>query len=701
VHVAVIGGYVLTRPPPPALVRVVVGGDGSGTVMSTPAGVSCGEDCLGHFAPGTSVKLLAVLGDDATFEGWSGDCEVNPDYIFECTLTATTEHEVKASFGVMPERVEVAFQELPPDDATDDMTVTLPSPAEEAKLIAKAPPLEELLQEPPPQLQVQPVVPAPPVPELAPKKEQPKQQEDYTLKSVEVPDENLVDKAPDDARYLSDKNRDVAEETRAEDTNLEKQQKGEAAYSEKSDVSSDDIGSEKAEIAELEDTESTSLETDQAKPTSASGQGEVAKGQLKGDEGAGGDDGQAGDGDSGKKQGLLSMRGITGRGAPGGPTIPDSSADDDTGGKSGAPGKRGRRGLQTQLSWNDFERIVGKEELDKQAELAQKSRSSKRGRWERKMAAIRSSLENFNSEVKTGNQTALKTRAAPFAVYIARMHRRIHKLWGFGFLEDLDDLPASHQLNNWGLEAKLEIIINPDGSLDKVNIINPSGVSMFDIAAIDALYTSGPFEPTPEEIRSPDGKIYIHWTFHRDWRQCGTFAAQPFILDKAPKSSGRGDTASSRPGEVRMPRVRQADVAEMRRQAAEATARATANMPTPDDPKAEYAANIWLSGYAQNTVAKMVEVSGVPFSSAGTIVANNAGELATVYRNLMRESSRAIRDYKLLSAAGFRRRFGNLPQGTNLNGTDLFLVVRTQGEQFTLVVRQGAGGEYRIVGLLR
>ena len=61
---------------------------------------------------------------------------------------------------------------------------------------------------------------------------------------------------------------------------------------------------------------------------------------------------------------------------------------------------------------------------------------------------MRAALENFIPEVKPGNQTALNTRAAPFAAFIARMHRSIHKLWGFGFLEDWDELPGSSPLNN-------------------------------------------------------------------------------------------------------------------------------------------------------------------------------------------------------------------------------------------------------------
>ena len=46
---------------------------------------------------------------------------------------------------------------------------------------------------------------------------------------VEVKDDkNVKDKAPDDAKALSDKNRDVAEETRATKTNLDKESEGKA-----------------------------------------------------------------------------------------------------------------------------------------------------------------------------------------------------------------------------------------------------------------------------------------------------------------------------------------------------------------------------------------------------------------------------------------------------------------------------------------
>ena len=87
--------------------------------------------------------------------------------------------------------------------------------------------------------------------------------------------------------------------------------------------------------------------------------------------------------------------------------------------------------------------------------------SAKKGRWEPKLEAIKSSLENFVPDVRPGNQTALKTRAHPYALYVARMHRRIHELWGFGFLEDLDSKGANHPMNDMELVVVIEIAEAP------------------------------------------------------------------------------------------------------------------------------------------------------------------------------------------------------------------------------------------------
>ena len=51
---------------------VMPAGNGSGTVRSTPGGISCGGDCVEPYPPGTVVTLEAVAADDSNFTGWSG-----------------------------------------------------------------------------------------------------------------------------------------------------------------------------------------------------------------------------------------------------------------------------------------------------------------------------------------------------------------------------------------------------------------------------------------------------------------------------------------------------------------------------------------------------------------------------------------------------------------------------------------------------
>jgi hypothetical protein len=48
-------------------------GTGSGTVVSAPAGISCGTDCREIYANGTVVTLTALAAPGSMFAGWSGD----------------------------------------------------------------------------------------------------------------------------------------------------------------------------------------------------------------------------------------------------------------------------------------------------------------------------------------------------------------------------------------------------------------------------------------------------------------------------------------------------------------------------------------------------------------------------------------------------------------------------------------------------
>jgi plastocyanin len=70
-------------------------GTGSGTVTSTPAGISCGSTCNASYTDGTSVTLTANPATGSTFSGWSGACSGTGS----CTVTMSADQIVIADFA--------------------------------------------------------------------------------------------------------------------------------------------------------------------------------------------------------------------------------------------------------------------------------------------------------------------------------------------------------------------------------------------------------------------------------------------------------------------------------------------------------------------------------------------------------------------------------------------------------------------------
>jgi hypothetical protein len=75
------------------------GGNGSGTVSSSPAGISCGGACSADFNSGTSVTLTAAPALGSTFVGWTG-CDSSSGA--SCTASMTAAKSVMAAFIGVP-----------------------------------------------------------------------------------------------------------------------------------------------------------------------------------------------------------------------------------------------------------------------------------------------------------------------------------------------------------------------------------------------------------------------------------------------------------------------------------------------------------------------------------------------------------------------------------------------------------------------
>ncbi len=71
-------------------------GNGSGTVTSSPAGISCGATCVAGFPGGTAVVLTATASPGSSFAGWSGDCAGTG----ACNVVMSSARNVTANFSV-------------------------------------------------------------------------------------------------------------------------------------------------------------------------------------------------------------------------------------------------------------------------------------------------------------------------------------------------------------------------------------------------------------------------------------------------------------------------------------------------------------------------------------------------------------------------------------------------------------------------
>jgi hypothetical protein len=86
-----------TQPPPDKTLTLTKAGRGTGTVSSSPAGISCGSTCAHAFKHGTTVRLTAIALARSRFAGWSGTCSGTGS----CTLTMSADRSVTATFKVL------------------------------------------------------------------------------------------------------------------------------------------------------------------------------------------------------------------------------------------------------------------------------------------------------------------------------------------------------------------------------------------------------------------------------------------------------------------------------------------------------------------------------------------------------------------------------------------------------------------------
>ena len=206
----------------------------------------------------------------------------------------------------------------------------------------------------------------------------------------------------------------------------------------------------------------------------------------------------------------------------------------------GAPGVT-ENGVNLNLTPRTAVAAIGQDRLQLERKRdGERRRSKHRGSWRNLgIERWRAAIENYVPHVKPGNQTALNTARVPFANYLNHIHNRLHPIFADTFLASLDSLPSTHPMNRQDMSSHLEIVLNPaDGRIVQMGVTKTSGVTAFDIGALESVQRASPFGPAPPEIVSPNGNVYLHWEFHRNpYYACSTYFARPYIIKGEPKTA--------------------------------------------------------------------------------------------------------------------------------------------------------------------
>jgi TonB family protein len=123
-----------------------------------------------------------------------------------------------------------------------------------------------------------------------------------------------------------------------------------------------------------------------------------------------------------------------------------------------------------------------------------------------RLAAIAPS--NYLPEIAYGDQTILNTREYAFSSFFVRMKRQMEANW--------DPIGAIGHSGYRREEfvTELKIVLKADGYLERLLLLNSSGVDALDREAMKSVRAGAPFLNPPKQLLGPDGRIEIGpWRF--------------------------------------------------------------------------------------------------------------------------------------------------------------------------------------------
>jgi TonB family protein len=127
-------------------------------------------------------------------------------------------------------------------------------------------------------------------------------------------------------------------------------------------------------------------------------------------------------------------------------------------------------------------------------------------------------------DVDNGDETALTAKRFIYASFFNRMKRQVAQNWDPATVWRRGD-PTGQVYGFKTRVTEVRVSLAQNGSLSKIVIVAPSGVSDLDDEAVRAFHSAAPFPNPPKELAGPDGLITFAFSFyfeigqsHTSWR---------------------------------------------------------------------------------------------------------------------------------------------------------------------------------------
>jgi protein TonB len=107
------------------------------------------------------------------------------------------------------------------------------------------------------------------------------------------------------------------------------------------------------------------------------------------------------------------------------------------------------------------------------------------------VARLDQPLGTASEGIREGETVSLNTQEFKYYAYFSHIKKQIEMAWNY---------PMEAQEKNWGGRLSVVFIVEEDGWVSSVKLINSSGYEILDDAAIRAINFASPFNPIPETI---------------------------------------------------------------------------------------------------------------------------------------------------------------------------------------------------------